>query len=61
MAQAASLRPLTAEAEDHDRFSPCGICGGPSGNRTGLYSRSSASPCRYHSTIALRTRMSPEG
>jgi len=28
MARAASRRPLTAEARDRSRFSPCEICGG---------------------------------
>jgi hypothetical protein len=34
MAQAVSRRPPTAEARVRSRVSPCGICGGQSGNGT---------------------------
>jgi hypothetical protein len=37
MVQAVSRRPLTAEARVPARHSPCGICGGQSGNVTGFY------------------------
>jgi hypothetical protein len=37
MAQAVSRRPLTAEARVGARVSPCGTCGGQSGNGTGFF------------------------
>jgi hypothetical protein len=37
MAQAVSLRPLTAEAQTRSRVGPCGICGGQSGPGTGFH------------------------
>ena len=36
MAEAASRRPLTAEARVRSRVGPCGICGGQSGTGTGF-------------------------
>jgi hypothetical protein len=36
MAQAVSCQPLTAEAQVCAGVSPCGICGGQSGTRTGF-------------------------
>jgi hypothetical protein len=38
MAEAASRRPLTAEAGVQSQASPCGICGGESGNAIGFVS-----------------------
>jgi hypothetical protein len=52
MAQAVSLRPLTAEARVRSRVSPCGICGGQSGTGTGFSSSTSIFPCQFHSTGA---------
>jgi hypothetical protein len=57
MAQVVSRRPLTAEARVRARVNPCGICGGQSGTGTGFSSSSSVSPCQYHSTVALQTRI----
>jgi hypothetical protein len=44
MAQAVSRRLLTAKV----RVSACGICGGQSGNGTGISPVSSVSPYKYH-------------
>jgi hypothetical protein len=52
MAQAVSPRPLTAEARVQSRVSPCGICGGRSGTRTGFSPSTSGFPCQFHSTGA---------
>jgi hypothetical protein len=45
MVQAVSLWPLTTEAQVCAQFSPCGICGGQSGTRTGFSPSSSILPC----------------
>jgi hypothetical protein len=55
MAQAVSYWSLTAEARFHVQVSPCGICGGQSGPRTGLSPSSLVFPCQYHSTMSLHT------
>jgi hypothetical protein len=52
MAQAASRRPLTAEARLRSRVSPCGICGGQSGTGAGFSPSTSVFPCQFHSTGA---------
>jgi hypothetical protein len=59
MSQAVIRRPLTAEARIRARVNPCGICGGQSGTGTGFSPSSSAVPCQYHSTVVLRTHISP--
>jgi hypothetical protein len=51
MAQAASSRPLTAEARVRARISSRGICGGQSLTGTGFCPSSSVFPCQYHSTL----------
>jgi hypothetical protein len=43
-AQAVSRRPLTAEAQVRSRVSPCGVCGGQSGNGTDF-----SPSCRFSS------------
>jgi hypothetical protein len=52
MAQAVSLRPLTAEARVRSRVSPCGICGGQSSTGTGFSPNTSVFTCQLHSTGA---------
>jgi hypothetical protein len=52
MAQAVSRRPLTAEARVRSRVSPCGICGGQSGNGTGFSPSTSVFPFQFHSNGA---------
>jgi hypothetical protein len=59
MAQAVSHRPLTAEAWVRARVNPYGICVGQSGTGTGFSPSSSVFPCKYHSTVALQTRVIP--
>jgi hypothetical protein len=52
MAQAASRRPLAAEAGVQSHLIPCGICGGQSDSATGFSPNSSVSPRQHHSTGA---------
>jgi hypothetical protein len=52
MAQTVSRRPPTAKARVRSWVSPCGICGGQSGTRTGFSPSSSVFPCQFHSTGA---------
>ena len=52
MAQAASRRPLTAEARVRSLVRPCGVCGRQSGTRTGFSPSTSVFPCRIYSTGA---------
>jgi hypothetical protein len=52
MAQAVSRRPPIAETRVRCRVSPCGICGGQSGPRTGFSPSNSVFPCQFHSTGA---------
>jgi hypothetical protein len=51
-AQAVSRPSLTTEAQARACVSPCGICGGQSGNGTGFALSFLAFPCQYHSTGA---------
>jgi hypothetical protein len=51
--------PLTAEGWVRTQVSPCGICG-QSGTRAG-FSEFFGFPCRYHSTAAVHTYISPGG
>jgi hypothetical protein len=53
MVQAASRRPVTAEARIHGQDSPYGICGEQSSTETGFSSSCSVLPCQYHPTVAL--------
>jgi hypothetical protein len=50
--QAVSFWPLTAEARVRTRASPCGICGGQSGSRTGFSRSTSVFACQFHPTGA---------
>jgi hypothetical protein len=52
MAQAVSRRSPTAEARVRSLVSPCGICCGQSGIRTGFSPSTSVFPCQFHSTGA---------
>jgi hypothetical protein len=52
MAQAVSCRPPTAEDRVRSRLSPCGVCGGQSGNGTGFSPSTSVFPCQFHSNGA---------
>jgi hypothetical protein len=52
MAQAVSHRPLNAEARVRSLVSPCGICGGQSGTRTGFSPSTSVFPYQFHSNGA---------
>ena len=62
MNQAASRRPLNAEARFRSQVSPCKICGGQNGSVTGFSPSISVLPCQCHSTDApissLSTRFS---
>jgi hypothetical protein len=58
MAQAVSLRPLTAEAQVWVRVSPCGICGGQNGTEIGFLRVIRYCPVNNHSTMALHTHVS---
>jgi hypothetical protein len=57
VAQVVCHWPVTAEA----RFSPCGICGGQSGNGTGFSLTSLVFPHQYHSAVALHAHVSSGG
>jgi hypothetical protein len=52
MTHAVSRRSLTAGSQVRSPVSPCGICGGQSGTRTGFSPSTSVFPCQYHSTVA---------
>jgi hypothetical protein len=60
MARAVSRRPVTAEARTLALVSPCGICGGRSGTKTGFLLVSSAFPCQHYSTVAVHTHITCE-
>jgi len=47
------FHPITSKVGSPFQVSPCGICGGQSGNGTGFYGRTSAFPCQRHSTNNL--------
>jgi hypothetical protein len=51
MAQAASRRPLAAEARVRARISPCGSYGGQSSTGTVFSPRCLAFSCQYHSVV----------
>jgi hypothetical protein len=61
IAQAVSRRPLTAESRIRARVSPCGICGGQCGSRTGLSPSSTVLPCQYHFAVTLHVHTSAGG
>jgi hypothetical protein len=52
LTRAVSRRLLTTETRVHYQDSLCGICGGQSGNVTGLSLSLSVFACQYHSTAA---------
>ena len=49
MARAVNRRSLTAEAQVRSLVSPCGICGGQSGNGTDFSPSTSVFPCQLYS------------
>jgi hypothetical protein len=60
-ASVVSGRPVTAEARFRARVSPCAMCGGQSGTRTGFFSSSSVFSSKYNSAVASHNHVSPEG
>jgi len=50
MAQAVTCRVQTAEHLGRPHTSPCGICGGYSGNGERFYPSTSVSLCQYYFT-----------
>jgi hypothetical protein len=57
--QAVSRQPFSAEERVRARVNPCRIRVGQSGAGTVFSPRTSVSPCQYHSTVVLHTRISP--
>jgi hypothetical protein len=58
MAQAVSIRSLTAEAPVCAQVSICDICSGQSDTGIGFSSRSSVFHCQCHSTVDLNAHIS---
>jgi hypothetical protein len=57
IAQAVDRRLVAEEARARAQVSPCAICGGQSGNVTGLSPTHLVFPCQYYLTITLHSLM----